>query len=240
MEKLRHVHVRPGVVIPLSSDDSGVENLSNLETLSALFLYLDEEGENLLRRIPNVRRLKIFDLGEQNRVCCNMSRLACLESLAWLGSYSSGSWEHVELSFPMNLKKLSLSGLALPCRKMSLMEQLPNLEVLKLRAQSTEGQKWELMEGGFPKLRVLTLEYVQIVEWTEADPDSDDYFPCLQQLKLRSISKLEMMPSCLGRISTLETIKMNGCGDGVKSLVREIEEAQEYNGNENLKIIIID
>nr|XP_027119299.1 putative late blight resistance protein homolog R1B-17 isoform X1 [Coffea arabica]XP_027119300.1 putative late blight resistance protein homolog R1B-17 isoform X1 [Coffea arabica] len=240
MEKLRHVHVRPGVVIPLSSDDSGVENLSNLETLSALFLYLDEEGENLLRRIPNVRRLKIFDLGEQNRVCCNMSRLACLESLAWLGSYSSGSWEHVELSFPMNLKKLSLSGLALPCRKMSLMEQLPNLEVLKLRAQSTEGQKWELMEGGFPKLRVLTLEYVQIVEWIETDPDSDDYFPCLQQLKLRSISKLEMMPSCLGRISTLETIKMNECGDGVKSLVREIEEAQEYNGNENLKIIIID
>ncbi|XP_027118398.1 putative late blight resistance protein homolog R1A-3 [Coffea arabica] len=101
-----------------------------------------------------------------------------------------------------------------------------------------EGQKWELMEGGFPKLRVLTLEFAKIVEWTETDPDSDDYFPCLQQLKLHGIYNLEMMPSCLGRISTLETIQVARCGDGVKSSIREIEEAQKYYGNENLKIII--
>ncbi|XP_071939830.1 putative late blight resistance protein homolog R1A-3 [Coffea arabica] len=120
---------------------------------------------------------------------------------------------------------------------MPLIEQLPNLEVLKLRVQSMEGQKWELMEGGFPKLRVLTLEYVAIVEWIETDPDSDDYFPYLQQLKLHKISNLEIMPACIGRISTLETINVSFCGDGVKSLVWEIEEAQKYNGNENLKTI---
>ena len=169
-----------------------------------------------------------------------MSRLECLESLG-LGGYGFlGSREHVELSFPTNLKKLCLYRLGLPCRKMSLIEQLPNLEVLKLRVQSMEGQKWELMEGGFPKLRVLTLEYVEIIEWTDTDPDSDDYFPCLQQLKLCGISNLEMMPSCLGRISTLETIQVSLCGNGVESLVREIEEAQKNYGNENLKIIIID
>nr|XP_027116971.1 putative late blight resistance protein homolog R1B-14 isoform X1 [Coffea arabica] len=240
MKKLRHIRVSRGCFIPFSSNDHVVENFStlpNLDTLSNLYLCFDQEVENISRRIPNVRRLKIFDCGEKNRVCCSMSRLECLESLTWRGDYLSGLRKHVELSFPMNLKELSLEALGLPCREMSLIEQLPNLEVLKLRVQSMEGRKWELMEGGLPKLRVLTLKCVAIVEWIETDPDSDDYFPCLQQLELDGISYLEMMPACLGRISTLETINVSFCGDGVKSLVREIEEAQKYNGNENLKII---
>ncbi|XP_027119332.2 putative late blight resistance protein homolog R1A-3 isoform X1 [Coffea arabica] len=239
MKKLRHVHVTH-LVIGLSSNDNGVENLStlpNLDTLSCLRLY--KEGENLLRRIPNVRRLKISDEQTGNGVL-NMSRLDCLESLTWWGNYSSGSWEHVEPPFPMNLKKLCLYGLGLPCSKMSLIERLPNLEVLKLRVQSMEGQKWELMEGGFPKLRVLTLDCVKVAEWMEADPDSGDYFPCLQQLKLHDISNLKMMPACLESISTLEEIKVSSCRDGVKSLVRKIEAEQKDYGNENLKIIIID
>ncbi|XP_071940825.1 putative late blight resistance protein homolog R1A-3 [Coffea arabica] len=240
MKKLKHIRVSRGCFIPFSSNDHIIENLStlpNLDTLSHLHLYLDQEGENISRRIPNVRRLKIFNRGRPKGVCCNMSRLECLESLTWRGDYFSGLREQVELSFPMNLKKLCLSCVGLPCRKMSLIEQLPNLEVLKLREQSMEGQKWELMEGGFPKLRVLTLECVVIVEWIETDSDSDDYFLCLQQLKLIKISNLEVMPACLGCISTLETINMSFCGDGVKSLVWEIEEAQKYNGNENLKVV---
>ncbi|XP_027101650.1 putative late blight resistance protein homolog R1B-8 [Coffea arabica] len=112
MKKLRHVCLRGGVVI---------------------------EGENLLRRIPNVRRLKISDRQTGNGVL-NMRQLECLESLTWRGNYSSDSREHVELSFPKNLKKLSLEALGLPCGKMSLIEQLPNLEVLKLRWLSTTTQ----------------------------------------------------------------------------------------------------
>ncbi|XP_027119245.2 putative late blight resistance protein homolog R1A-3 [Coffea arabica] len=236
MKKLRHVHVRR---VCLPSNKNVVEilcTLHNLDTLSTLCLFRRGE-ENILRRIPNIRQLKIFNCWGKRRVCCDMSRLECLESLT-LGGYNfSGSREHVGLSFPKNLKKLCLSNLGLSCRKMSLIEQLPNLEVLKLRQRSMDGQKWELMEGGFPKLRVLTLEDVEVVEWIETDLDSDDYFPCLQQLKLHRISYLEMMPACLGRIPTLETIKMNVCGDGVKSLVWEIAEEQKNYGNENLKII---
>nr|XP_027118355.1 disease resistance protein RGA2-like [Coffea arabica] len=61
MKKLRHVHVRHLVVIRLSSNDDAVENLStlpNLDTLSTLRLYLDKEGEKLLRRIPTFADLK--------------------------------------------------------------------------------------------------------------------------------------------------------------------------------------
>ncbi|CDP21370.1 unnamed protein product [Coffea canephora] len=168
----------------------------------------DNVVENL-STLPNLDTLSLL----------NMSRLECLESLTWSGNYSSGSWEHVEPPFPMNLKKLSLGNLGLPCSKMSLIERLPNLEVLKLRDRTVEGQRWELMEGGFPKLRVLTLEEVEVAEWIETDPNSDNYFPCLQQLKLQLISKLKMMPACLGSISTLETINVSYCGDGVKSFI---------------------
>ncbi|XP_071939054.1 putative late blight resistance protein homolog R1B-8 [Coffea arabica] len=114
MKKLRHVCLWTGVVICVSSNDNVDENLStlpNLDTLSCLCLY--KEGENLLRRIPNVRRLTISDRQTGNEVF-NMSRLECLESLTWLGYCSSGSWEHVKLSFPKNLKKLSLKALGLP------------------------------------------------------------------------------------------------------------------------------
>ncbi|XP_027166165.1 putative late blight resistance protein homolog R1B-14 [Coffea eugenioides] len=239
MKKFRHIRVSFDCIIPFSSNEN-LSTLPNLDTLSTLRLCLDKEGENILRRIPNVRRLKIYNRVGQNTVCCNMSRLECLESLTLRSCIFFNLLEHVELSFPMNLKKLCLENLGLPCRKMSLIEQLPNLEVLKLRDQSTDRQNWELMEGGFPKLRVLTLEFANIVEWTETDPDSDDYFPCLQQLKLQRIFNLGMMPACLRSISTLETIEVSFCRGSVKFLVREIEEAQKNYGNENLKIIIID
>ncbi|CDP10351.1 unnamed protein product [Coffea canephora] len=97
--------------------------------------------------------------------------------------------------------------------------------------------RWELMEGGFPKLKVLTLSNLDIVEWIETDPISNDYFPCLQQLELFGIYNLKMMPACLGCISTLETIQVALCGYGVQSLVRKIGKAQKNYGNVNLKII---
>ncbi|XP_027164121.1 putative late blight resistance protein homolog R1B-16 [Coffea eugenioides] len=239
MKKLSHVHVWDGCfVFPLSSNDNVLENhstLPNLDTLCDLYLSFDQ-AENLLRRIPNIRRLAISD-GQTGNGVLNMSRLECLESLTLDVGCCSGPRGHFELSFPMNLKKLSLFCLGLPCSEMSLIEQLPNLEVLKIGCYTLDGERWELMEGGFPKLRVLTLSELDIVEWTETDPDSDDYFPCLQQLKLDQIRHLEMVPACLGRISTLETIKMERCRNDVKSLVMEIEEAQKSYGNENLKII---
>ncbi|XP_027166144.1 putative late blight resistance protein homolog R1B-16 [Coffea eugenioides] len=237
MKKLVHVNVKDSIVIRLSSNDNVLENLStlpNLGTFSGLLLSSDQEAENILRRIPNIRGLKINLIG--NRVCCNMSHLECLESLTLNLIHFSGPSDHVELSLPMNLKKLCLAWMDLACSQMSLIEQLPNLEVFKL--EQVWLKRWKLMEGGFPKLRVLTLVGVKVAEWTETDSDSDDYFPCLQQLKLRRIFYLEMMPSCLERISTLQTIIVLYCGDGVESLAREIEAAQKNYGNENLEIIM--
>ncbi|XP_027166149.1 putative late blight resistance protein homolog R1B-14 [Coffea eugenioides] len=253
MKKLRHLHVRPGpAVIGRLPKDNGVENSStllNLDTLSNLDLPFNQEGENIMRKIQNIRKLRISSTMAGRNVCCNMSRLESLESLTLLlidplrkGSLlDSLRSRNIELSLPMSLKKLLLAGLFLPCSKMQLIEQLPNLEVLKLHHDSLYGGSWELTKGGFTKLRVLTFSQLDIVEWTESDPDSDDYFPCLQQLNLEFSWKLEKFPSCLERISTLEKIKMkhwkSNDHDRVLCLVRGIEESQRNYGNENLKII---
>ncbi|XP_027172199.1 putative late blight resistance protein homolog R1B-8 [Coffea eugenioides] len=246
MKKLRHVRVGGRLGARVLPSDNVLENsstLPGLDTLCYLRLPFNQEGEAMLRRIPNIRQLKIVtaDVGEE--VCCNMSQLDTLESLNIVSSHFQGPRNHFELSFPKNLKKLLLSGLNLPWSKISLIEQLPNLEVLKLLCDSLRGRRWELTEGGFPKLRVLTLSDVNVVEWTETDTDSDDYFPCLEELKLVGELKLERVPSCLERISTLEMIKVYICGKSdyvgsVISLVRGIEEAQENYGNQNLKILV--
>ncbi|XP_027063109.1 putative late blight resistance protein homolog R1A-3 [Coffea arabica] len=240
---------------PLLNDDilRSSSTLPNLDSLSTLILPLSQAGENIIRKIPHVRRLKIFlshnEGAREATGSCNLSQLESLESLTVMGGFIL-PWDHnIEYIFPSALKKLSLSELGLPWSKISLIEQLPNLEVLKLLVCSFRGDTWELAEGGFPKLKVLTLSQVDVVVWTEADPDSDDCFPCLERLNLEGNLKLEKVPSCFERLSTLNMVKVRFWGEesncdnavdnySVVNLVRRIEEEQINNGTENLKILI--
>lgn len=53
-----------------------------------------------------------------------------------------------------------------------------------------------MKEGGFPKLRFLGLENVDVVEWTDNE-DYDQFFLCLEKLVLVGGGlKLEKLPSC--------------------------------------------
>ncbi|XP_027061054.1 putative late blight resistance protein homolog R1A-3 [Coffea arabica] len=240
---------------PLLNDDvlKSSSTLPNLDFLSTLILPLSQAGENIIRKIPHVRRLKILVSDNEGAWeatgSCNLSQLESLESLTVMGGFMVPGDHNIEYFFPSALKKLSLSELGLPWSKISLIEQLPNLEVLKLLVCSFRGDTWELAEGGFPKLKVLTLSQVDVVMWTEADPDSDDHFPCLERLNLEGNLRLEKVPSCLGSLSTLKMVKVRFWGEesnydnavdnySVVNLVRGIEKEQINNGIENLKILI--
>ncbi|XP_027170373.1 late blight resistance protein R1-A-like [Coffea eugenioides] len=238
MTKLRHLHIE-GYDLVWSLPRENLENnsgLLNLDTFSTLRVSLDQRVENILKNIPNVRQLKIkLSKAKKSTTIgyCNMSGLESLESLeVWATSLPP---DRVEFSFPSTLKKLVLIGLNLPWSKISLIEELPNLEVLKLLYHSFKGERWVLTEGGFRKLRFLALENLDVVEWTDTDPD--DHFPCLQKLLMSGLSKLELMPSCLAQISALELIEFRSCKASVKDLVQKIEEEQKDCGNEDLTII---
>ncbi|KAL3509001.1 hypothetical protein ACH5RR_028402 [Cinchona calisaya] len=236
MTELRHLHA-VGRHIYCSLSNENLENTSDLhklETLSTLIVCLGEV-ENIVSKIPNIRKLKILLLiAKESTGFCNMNPLASLESL----KVSANKWPqiHVEFSFPMTLKKLVLEGLRMPWSKIQLIGELSNLEVLKLLQDSFEGKRWDLTDGGFVKLRFLSLKYLDVVEWT--DTGCDDPFPSLQKLLLTGLSGLEEVPSSLESIPNLEVIMVQQCNDSVKSLVQKIEEEQKSFGNENLKTLI--
>ncbi|XP_071936862.1 putative late blight resistance protein homolog R1A-3 isoform X2 [Coffea arabica] len=235
MTKLRHLHV-VGWNVTCSLPSENLENTSdlwNLDTLSTLTVTLDDRAANIMRKVPNVRQLKIqLSAAECSVGCCNLSHLSSLEALEVLAESLPSN--PVEFSFPLNLKELVLGGLHLPWSKISAIEELPDLEVLTLLGESFVGERWDLTPGGFRELRCLSLENLDVVEWE----DATDAFPRLEKLRLIGVLELEKVPSCLGQIPCLVEIEARDCKDSLNALVREIGKEQEDWGNEDLKIII--
>ncbi|XP_027164061.1 putative late blight resistance protein homolog R1B-17 [Coffea eugenioides] len=238
MTKLRHLHV-VGWNVSCSLPSENLENTSdlwNLDTLSTLTVTLDDRAANIMRKVPNVRQLKIqLSAAECSVGCCNLSHLSSLEALEV--SAESLPSNPVEFSFPLKLKELVLGGLYLPWSKISVIQELPDLEVLILLGESFVGERWDLTPRGFPKLRCLSLENLDVAEW-EGATDDDVVFPHLEKLRLSGVLELKEVPSCLGQSSSLEEIEVRDCNDSLKESVREIEEEQKSNGYADLKIII--
>nr|XP_027107558.1 late blight resistance protein R1-A-like [Coffea arabica] len=235
MTKLRHLHV-VGWNVSCSLPSENLENTSdlwNLDTLSTLTVTLDDRAANIMRKVPNVRQLKIqLSAAECSVGCCNLSHLSSLEALEV--SAESLPSNPVEFSFPLNLKELVLGGLHLPWSKISVIQELPELEVLILLGESFVGERWELTAGGFPKLMCLSLENLDVVKWEDAT-GGDDVFPYLRKLRLIGVLELKEVPSCLGQSESLEEIEVRDCNDSLKESVRKIWEDMGY---EDLKIII--
>ncbi|KAL3508956.1 hypothetical protein ACH5RR_028357 [Cinchona calisaya] len=238
MTNLRHLNIwgwNGSCYLPSENLENTSACLQNLDTFSTPEVSLDQV-EIIMSKIPNVRELKIQLSEAKNQTgyckCNTRSPLRSLESLKVLGK--DLLLIHIEFSFPMTLKELVLKELCLAWSTIQLIGKLPNVEVLKFLNDSFEGDRWDLTDGGFIKLRVLKLEYLDVVEWT--DTDCGDPFPCLQKLMLKGVWNLEKIPSCFESISSLEVIMVQFCNDSVKNSVLIIEEEQKSKGNEDLKI----
>ncbi|CDP19707.1 unnamed protein product [Coffea canephora] len=109
MTKLRHLHV-VGWNVTCSLPSENLENtsgLSNLDTLSTLIVSLDDRAENVIRRVPNVRQLKVqLSAAEYSVGCCNLFHLLAAEC-------SVGC---CNLSHLSSLEALEVSAESLPSR----------------------------------------------------------------------------------------------------------------------------
>lgn len=98
------------------------------------------------------------------------------------------------LMFPPSLKNLSLSGMGYPWEYMSIISELENLEVLKLKRYAFQGPKWVLdHRSRLSKLRFLLIEDTNLVHW-------EIKFFILGELKRLSFKhcyKLQELPMCL-------------------------------------------
>ncbi|KAK4394647.1 hypothetical protein Sango_1619000 [Sesamum angolense] len=138
------------------------------------------------------------------------------------------------LAFPEKLRELTLAGCGIPWTSMTIVGELPNLEVLKLRRNACRGTNWEPVEGQFPQLKHLLLEEIDLVQW-EAN---EAHFPRLQRLIMRACYKLKEIPSGVGEISTLQLIKLVDCHPSAVSSALRIQDEQDSMGNEELELYI--
>ncbi|KAI5678535.1 hypothetical protein M9H77_09485 [Catharanthus roseus] len=234
LKKLRHVHVSDFAIISLQDDQHGGSyGLDHLVTVSSLFLPFGKKTEYILRKISNLRKLKcIFsESWDKFQNCNNFPSLEVLNQLESLKiTYLGQVRQPGEFMFPSNLKKLTLLNFHLPWDKISVIGQLPNLEVLKLLSGAFDGEDWDMVEGEFSELKYLKLDTLNIARWNACS----DQLPKLQQLVLRCCRQLEEVPLYIADIPTLETIEVQWCGNSVEESVRRIREK----GDENLKVVI--
>lgn len=229
MAKLRHVHINN--IVALRFQESS--KLENVVSLSSPCLSCGKGTENIMRRLPKLRKLRCLFLESRDNVG-NSNQFPALDFLLELESlnvlYSGRIVHECKFNFPLRLKKLTLSKFRLPWDCLSEIGRLPNLEVLKLLDKSFDGKIWDMKEGEFPQLKFLKLDTLNIALWYA----SSDSLPNLQHLVLQSCSQLEEVPSGFGYIPTLEIIEIQMCRCSVEESVRKLKEEL---GND-LKVLI--
>ncbi|XP_047959696.1 putative late blight resistance protein homolog R1B-16 isoform X2 [Salvia hispanica] len=194
-------------------------------------------GEGVLKRIPNIKKLKLcYDRevdtsGEEDYY--RLNNLCCLHKLQTLRFRGSSR----QVSFPHSLKKLTLECTQLAWEDMSTkIGSLPHLQVLKLKNNSFIGSEWETTEDQFLNLKILLIEACYLECWIT----DNTHFPRLEHLHLRWMESLREIPSCIGDIPTLHSIKLLYCSDSAVASAQTIKEEQQELGNQDLRIIVVE
>ncbi|KAG8378752.1 hypothetical protein BUALT_Bualt07G0017800 [Buddleja alternifolia] len=234
MPQLRHLLFTESYLPDLPADHA--QNsvlLENLQSVSNANIACCTE--EVLRHIPNLKKLGVWSEGP-GEVPFHLDQLQQLEAFKFsVLNPIPGSKVVFQptLFFPPTLRRLTLSGCAIPWEHISIVAGLLNLEVLKLREFAFQGPEWVLDETEFPQLKYLLLEYLDFVKWEAVESN----FPILENLIIRHCYELEEMSSDIGGIGTLKKIEMVDCSPSAVKWAREIEEEQE-DVNINLQVRI--
>ncbi|KAL0421959.1 UNVERIFIED_CONTAM: putative late blight resistance proteinR1A-10 [Sesamum latifolium] len=241
MPQLRHLLFERGFLCSSSFEEIIGEDsvvLENLQTLSDVTnLKCTKE---VLEIMPNLKKLGISyvhnSLTEWSSYeFKNFIYLHKLETFKCVFVTRDASARQplpLNIAFPPNLKKLTLSGCRISWERMTVVGSLSNLEVLKLRDNAFEGSVWEPDEGEFTKLKYLLIESDRLEHWC-AD---HTHFPQLQHLCLSFCSWLKTIPPEIGDIGSLEMIELFECSSSAVASAMLIQEEQQSLGNEGLRV----
>ncbi|KAI5678170.1 hypothetical protein M9H77_09120 [Catharanthus roseus] len=239
LSRLRHFRVGYCVLM-LPKRNALIKSFqfANLLTLCTPCLLCDEEIETMMRRLRNLQRLSctVFHSWDYKKKCNLFPKLYFLEELYSLKMVYVGKVLHPvgEFSFPPNLKRLTLSEFRLPWTEISTIAKLKQLEVLKLRIRAFEGEIWHMRDGDFPKLRILSLCKLDIVEWNT--DEMEDELPPLEHLEVFDCKNLVELPFCLANIPTLKVIRLWQCSPSIEISAETIIQEQKANENEEIEI----
>ncbi|PIN27064.1 hypothetical protein CDL12_00162 [Handroanthus impetiginosus] len=170
MQELKHLQIM-GSNLPEPCVGALLPNL-----LSLLDISVNSCTKEILEKLPMLKKLGVRielapDDTEPMYPFQHLSVLGQLESFkcvivnphfirSQIVSPSTHFW-----TFPVCLKKLSLSGFGYSWESIRVIAQLPNLEVLKLRFCAFRGPEWVIHDGEFENLSILLLEDADLVHW---------------------------------------------------------------------------
>ncbi|XP_076944262.1 putative late blight resistance protein homolog R1B-17 [Bidens hawaiensis] len=212
-----------------------IEKPMNLHTISKV--KLGNGAGSWVKNIPTIKTLKAMTRSRDDH---DFATLTSLETLVWttvgLKAHAFGKLEYpkIHMRLPASLRKLSLTGCYLPWSEMSIVQSLPNLEVLKILDNAFLGPRWETGDSKFQQLKYLKLQGLYIQHWEVSTIN----FPRLKHLVLDRCNHLEEIPLELGDIPTLELIDIDDHNSFVIESLERICEEQQNLGNYYLKINI--
>jgi len=168
-----------------------------------------------------------------------IGHLPCLVQLISTCDYKVISFEiySIKIVFPKSLRSVSLTR----CYKFiweeisSTFIKLPHLEELKLKYCQAEYDIWRLTDKDiFKSLKLLLLSQLNLKHWEASSVN----FPYLKRLVLKNCKDLQEIPTDFGEIGTLESIELHDCSTISEESARNIEQEQEYMGNNILKVYV--
>ncbi|GAA0153799.1 antimicrobial response protein [Lithospermum erythrorhizon] len=236
---LRHLQLRVANHLVTPEKSTEAKYLDSLQTLTKI--TLGSCTHETFSSIPYVLELGVCETHEDLPVVglwdSFFQNLVLLKHIQTLKISCFGHGRPLPLrsldAFPKGLKKLTLRHSNLPWEAITLIGDLPNLEVLKLRNNAFKGPEWETREGGFQKLKYLLIEETDLRHWEL----ESHHFPHLEQLVLKCCEVLEEIPTEIGDIPTLAHIKLDNCCSSVERSAKDIREEQsEYGHDIKIKI----
>lgn len=239
MTHLRHVHINASACLQQIKDEPLINpNLQTLSTISP-----ESCTKELFDMFPKLKKLGIrgklaglFDASGESSLSYSLSTLQELENLKLLNSDLSIKLQALPppSMFPRNLKKLTLLNTSLDWGHMSTLGNLERLEVLKLKDNAFQGERWQTEDESFPNLKVLHIGHTDLKVW-EA---SADHFPMLESLSLRDCTKLEALPADFAEIVTLREIELYHTSSELVSSAMQIQQNMLDFGCEDIKLFV--
>ncbi|KAL3628911.1 hypothetical protein CASFOL_027957 [Castilleja foliolosa] len=236
LHKLRHLHCM-GYDLPDPFMIDGSVFLKNLSTLSGVSAQSCTEG--VLKRMPKLTKIGIrivqsthndavenFDFfGNFSSLNDSLDSFKCVVVDPVFGTHDFVS-SNISPSFAMCLRKITLSGCGFPWDYMSVIGELPKLQLLKLRRHAFRGKVCDLSGDAFKflSLKFLHIEDLDVECWKADWPNC---FPVLEHLIIRHCYKLQDINPILLEIWTLEVLEVDNCSLDTEDWAREIMEKRK-------------